>query len=968
MIALLRVGLKLGVIVLVLFAGAYIALFFAFRSAKFTGWMRAELARRTGLDVRLAQVEFSLPFGVSVDSVEVSKPGELLFKTRRLTATVNPLDLFSKTIHRLDVEEPILQLDIQELGKSTEKTTGQVALRYLNVQDGTVVLKKGAAIVFELSKINLNAQNFNLGGQTGLTLRADIPRLDGEAELQMTGQPRNLAAEIVIRPKQSRNLFARQESKTAPAEWVRLRAKLYAPENQKADATIESTIHDLTLGVAKITGALDARIEIDADWKRAAFSARANVTDFPKAIYPNAANLPNGKLAATFAGAFSLPSKTLSLKSIEMASTIGTGTGAGEFQFEPLARVANAKLTVRDIPLGNLKTLLPSPFNQWIYQGRGGLELDFRGAFGALEVKGVVHSDPLQIRSGSINVANLAVVAPFEWIKPAFRIKDAKLNATKLEVGAAERWQGSTERINANASFKLTPDEPMKITGEFAAAGGKFSSPDGTKAGENLSLNGLFELTSHPTEPSTSISGKFRADSGELLWSKFFGDLKTQTPVLELDANYLRDSDRFDCHPCKLNLVNVGSVDIAGSVARLSDAPHFRLQARSSNFLPGGFFDFALRETFKRQYPLLDKLSMQGQMSFHLQLEGAFDALAVEGELALKAAELRAKADDWQIGPIALDLPFQLRLPEGKKDSIGNLRRGTLTIEKMVFGKQSFGPVTTTVSLSNNALQFHHPIRAALFGGEIDIANLLWPDVINDPKRVSFSAEAKRLQLEQLTQALSWIPFTGTLTGSIPQVQSAGNLLRTSGEIQAEVFGGRVRIGKLEIENPFSSLASIKLDAILNGIQLEQLSKTFKFGRISGILEGSIDDLVMIDKQPSQFRADLHTVDRGTEQRISVDALNKITVLSSGQSAGALYGGLAGLFDSFRYSKLGFKASLKNDLLSLRGVESRGDQEFLVIGSFLPPTVNVISHTQNIVFSELVHRLERIKSDKSDVK
>jgi hypothetical protein len=91
-------------------------------------------------------------------------------------------------------------------------------------------------------------------------------------------------------------------------------------------------------------------------------------------------------------------------------------------------------------------------------------------------------------------------------------------------------------------------------------------------------------------------------------------------------------------------------------------------------------------------------------------------------------------------------------------------------------------------------------------------------------------------------------------------------------------------------------------------------------------------------------------------------------VLSSGQSAGALYGGLAGFFDSFRYSKLGFKATLKNDRLTLRGVETRGDQEFLVVGSFLPPTVNVISHTQVIAFSELVRRLERIKSDKSNVK
>jgi hypothetical protein len=219
------------------------------------------------------------------------------------------------------------------------------------------------------------------------------------------------------------------------------------------------------------------------------------------------------------------------------------------------------------------------------------------------------------------------------------------------------------------------------------------------------------------------------------------------------------------------------------------------------------------------------------------------------------------------------------------------------------------------------------------------------------------------LQLQQLTEALSWHPFTGTLTGSIPHVQSEENLLRTSGEIQAQVFGGRARIGKLEIENPFSSLPSIKLDASLDGIELEQLSKTFEFGRISGILEGNINDLVITDNQPAQFNAELHSVDRDTEQRISVEALNKITVLSSGENAGSLYGGLAGFFDSFRYSKLGFKADLKNDRLILRGVETRGDQEFLVVGSFLPPTVNIISHTQVIAFSELLRRLQSIKAD-----
>jgi hypothetical protein len=255
-----------------------------------------------------------------------------------------------------------------------------------------------------------------------------------------------------------------------------------------------------------------------------------------------------------------------------------------------------------------------------------------------------------------------------------------------------------------------------------------------------------------------------------------------------------------------------------------------------------------------------------------------------------------------------------------------------------------------------------------LFGGEIAIANLFWPDLIHDPERVSFSAELKGLQLEELTAALNWHRFSGTLTGSIPKVESSATLLRAGGEMRAELFGGRMRIGRLEIENPFSPLASIKLDAQINDLELEKLSSTFQFGRISGILEGSVEDLVLTAGQPAELRAEFHSVERpGTEQRISVEAIDKITVLSSGQSAGALYSGLAGFFDSFRYSKLGFKAALKNDTLTLRGVETRGDQEFLVLGSFFPPTVNIISHTQHIAFSELLRRLERIKSGGSNV-
>ena len=77
---------------------------------------------------------------------------------------------------------------------------------------------------------------------------------------------------------------------------------------------------------------------------------------------------------------------------------------------------------------------------------------------------------------------------------------------------------------------------------------------------------------------------------------------------------------------------------------------------------------------------------------------------------------------------------------------------------------------------------------------------------------------------------------------------------------------------------------------------------------------------------------------------------------------------LSRIFDNFRYSKMGFRASLRNDKLILRGVESRDGKEFLVVGTLLPPTVNIISHTQEIGFSELLRRLERITTENPQVK
>ena len=963
-----RTGLKILAFLLASLVLITIALSVFFQSSRFKDWLQAEISRKSGYEVRVASLGFRLPFTILAEVVEMTKPRQFQFSASRLSASVNPFDLWSKTIHQLEIDQPVLQIDIDEITKMETTESAEIALRNLNVRDGLIVVKKGKQTVFELPKINLNAQNLNLGAQSGFSVSAEMPQLNGEAELVLKGQLRDLKAELSVRPKRSSGIFG-SGAKDVTKELMHLRVKLRAPENQPVNAIIESSYDRLTIGDNQLTGTLDANVTIDPGYAEATFSGKASLADVSASISSIPIKLPRGPMTANVTGIYSFPSKLLTVQGLRLSSPLGNGSGAGKIIFGAEPKVSTAKITFRDLSLETFKAYLPAPFNRWSYQGQAQVGLELQGGWNALAVKGTAQSNAAQIRGDELSVTNISVTVPFEWAKPVLRFTESKIRADKIAYITKGRWQAAAEKLQFDGSFDYQTDQPLKLSGRIETTGAKFNSPDSIKVGENLNLSGPFELATEVDKETTRLSGKFTVSNGELLWGKFFGDLKTQRPVLELDADYRRNQDRLDCRRCDVTLANIGSVEVGGAIEHLSEMPILRLLATSEKFSPAGFFEFFLRETFNRQYPVLDKLAVAGQITFHLRLDGQLDALGVDGELTLKGGELRAKSNDWQIGPMALNLPLQVHLAQAKPPASGTARAGSLTIERIRFANQTIAPITASLSLVDNGLRFLQPIHVGIFGGDLEIRNLFWPDLLGNPTQVSFSAETKQLRLDDLTQAMNWPRFSGILTGSIPEVQSAENILRTRGEIQAELFGGHLRMGKLEIENPFSPLASIKLDAKIDSIDLEQLSKTFAFGRISGILEGNIENLVLINGQPSELRADLHTVDRGGEQRISVEALNKITVLSSGEEAGALYGGLASFFDSFRYSKLGFKATLKNDRLTLRGVESRGDEEYLVVGSLLPPTVNVVSHTQNIAFSELLRRLERInKTDKANVK
>jgi hypothetical protein len=194
----------------------------------------------------------------------------------------------------------------------------------------------------------------------------------------------------------------------------------------------------------------------------------------------------------------------------------------------------------------------------------------------------------------------------------------------------------------------------------------------------------------------------------------------------------------------------------------------------------------------------------------------------------------------------------------------------------------------------------------------------------------------------------------------MPSLTVERRRIHSEGEIGIDVFGGSVRMRNLRVEEPLSPVPTMRFDLDIADISLAQLTSTLEIGRISGVAVGTVRDLEIANRQPQRIDARLETVPRpGVPQRISVTAIRQLSIL--GGSGGDPFSfGVLGFFDEYRYAKMGFRCRLENDRFILHGVERIDGADYLVVGSKIPPRVNVISHTPVIAFSELVRRVSRV--------
>jgi len=393
-------------------------------------------------------------------------------------------------------------------------------------------------------------------------------------------------------------------------------------------------------------------------------------------------------------------------------------------------------------------------------------------------------------------------------------------------------------------------------------------------------------------------------------------------------------------------------------------------------------------------HPDVMRLNLAGSM----QLQPQF---FMEGLSVRLAPTQLAKVYPVYLQPWLIVTPYNDLAVDGRAGlelgySDGNINAVALTLEQADFadqgGRFAVTDLTTDIQLT---AQRHHQSRVSWGGldiyrislgaGAIDLASqdlniavTRWQDVpLLDGKlridelnlqsvgrpdfKLRLAGAVESVSLPALTSALDWPRLGGTLSGDLSGLVYTDGDIRMDGELLVRMFDGRVTIRELQVLDLFGALPVLKADIGVEGIDLEQLTETFAFGKITGGLSGYIRDLRLENWQPVAFDASLSTLEDGDKRhRISQKALNNLTQIGGGLR-GALSRGFLAYFDEYSYGELGLSCRLANGFCELGGVESYKQGHYLLTrGGLLPPWVEVKLGGSVISWDGLIQGFEQI--------
>ena len=442
--------------------------------------------------------------------------------------------------------------------------------------------------------------------------------------------------------------------------------------------------------------------------------------------------------------------------------------------------------------------------------------------------------------------------------------------------------------------------------------------------------------------------------SGEMLTPHFY---------LAASGKPLEVATRFDYRPQQallrlqeMHLDHQGAFRLEGA-AELAIARGLQLKALTLASPPSSLshlFQAYLLPVLPQ--PFLQRLKLDGGIALELSYTEERADLAV----VLHDASITQSGEDLQqlaLEGIAADLHWS---STSAAESRISWKAGRL------FNGITLGPTSFRLLFADNRLSLPEGVSLDILDGTLRAEQFELEQGKKGP-RVKFQGYLTPISMQAISQALDWPLLSGQLSGMIPAVSYENGLIAVDGVALVKLFGGEILIRNLMLDDLFGVLPALTADLELKNIDLETLTRTFSFGKITGKLAGRVDALRMEDWVPVSFNARFATPeDDDTRHRINQKAVDNISNLGGSGVSGAISRSFLRFFEDFGYARLGISCRLHQGVCHMDGIEQAEQGYYLVKGGGIP-RIDIIGFNRRTDWAVLVNKLQQIASGGSPV-
>ena len=476
----------------------------------------------------------------------------------------------------------------------------------------------------------------------------------------------------------------------------------------------------------------------------------------------------------------------------------------------------------------------------------------------------------------------------------------------------------------------------------------------GTIAADNI--NGKLDLDITLGEATTTASLIFDSAQGEAYLEPVYANFSEHAIHLQAEDVVTPDFEVFDVRHFSLQLESL--LDAEGSTT---------LRFPADEGSPMGItVDVELRDSS------VDYLYTNGaQIQLAATVLGDLDTAGrLSGSISI--ADNSPRSATLQLNDLILDdrqgrfAIYGLRgsvdwiADESRMPAASQLRWDSATAYNITIGAGE-----ANMRLGDNDIELLAPLRITTMGGALLVNRFALHNFGSDDAIGVLDAELEPIQLGQLTGAFGWPAFSGTLSGKLPLLQLAENIVTVGGTLSARAFDGTIEVSKLRIEQPFGRVPRMQAEMAFRGLDLQRVTEAFSFGLIQGRLSGDVSGLELQNWSPVAMDWHFYTpVDDKTQHRISQRAVENLASVGGGGAAAVLSTGFLRFFEVFAYDRIGLRCVLRNGVCAMSGAAAtkagpQGRGYYIVKGRGVP-RIDVVGYRDAVSWPRLMQQLTAI--------